>query len=260
MRLTGCLSSNYSSGAISASTSTRYRLQPGHRERERERVSKMLLGRRFTTKRDTCRMYRRLQRNGHNSGGLITTPRGESNRAYFSTLSIKSTCLGSGASIVGSVLGIFVFGPVIRLDGSSSRSIKKYSFERQDSLNYTRIIIQYVSLSVIVYLDNDSCVSIVTTRLSYLNEIKRRGKIVGDRFLHRQFAVHACIPRIVNVVRAPSSAGKKGTPASELPAEVNRAISENEMVAQWRTSPTPCAPPPHAPPPPLSFFHHLHGP
>lgn len=60
-------------------------------ERERERASKMLLGRRFTTKRDTCRMYRRLQRNGHNSGGLITTPRGESNRAYFSTLSIKST-------------------------------------------------------------------------------------------------------------------------------------------------------------------------
>lgn len=68
-------------GAISASTSTRYRLRA---ERERERVrGKNVAWPRFTTKRDTCRMYRRLPRNGHNSGGLITIAPGASDHALF---------------------------------------------------------------------------------------------------------------------------------------------------------------------------------
>lgn len=124
--------------------------------------------------------------------GWLRRPGGRATARIFQPYRSNLLRLGSGASIVGSVLGIFVFGPVIRLDGLKNYSLKKYSFERQDSLNCTCIIIQYVLFI---------CVSVVTTFiLSYLNEIKRwRGKIVGDRFLHRQFAVHACIPRIVNV-------------------------------------------------------------
>lgn len=107
-------------GAISASTSTRYRLRADTvRERERECVRGKNVARpRFTTKRDTCRMYRRLPRNGHNSGGLITiAPRGSVIfQRYRSNLPGEASEQHRG---IGSIRGIFEFRPEIsiRLEG-----------------------------------------------------------------------------------------------------------------------------------------------
>lgn len=82
VRLTGCLSSNYS--VVQLVPARPRGIVFGRRERERERVrGKNVAWPRFTTKRDTCRMYRRLPRNGHNSGGLITIAPGASDHALF---------------------------------------------------------------------------------------------------------------------------------------------------------------------------------